>query len=473
MLRDKRFGILPILCVLLLCGALCSCGRVETPTSGATEAPEVKEPESAEQIWEKVDEVMSAVKSYEYKSTMQLTYYYMGMRCDVSSIGNGVRCELEDDYYEYSDDRTDMRCDELSAEETRQSVEAYSDGKMYISNTVGDAAQRFCSPITYEEYGEESESLLDQFDVLDCKDKSFVKGEDGGYTLSFSGYTKKAVRDFLDGGMSEDDFGADILDLEISITVDAEFHAKVFTINVVFDVDEDDTLAPVMTMESTYSGFGTTEPNYDQLKTEEYTEIDDVRILDDVSECLDDFLSAKSGEFVVDSSQTISVMGEEDVYREKDEVSFSEENGGFIYDVAIESSDGDGNVSYKNGTQDVVYAGEEYSQAQTDAEAREFIDSLLEVEYDSVRVSGIEVGEDGTYIFTVEHPDGSYYESYFESIGVEYTSMTQTFTVTMDGEELRKISNDTVVYGVYNDVASTEPVEMKIHMSVDFTNMHK
>ncbi len=473
----RMYGLLCILlcfCMVLSLSACNGGGEKSDGTEATTEAPEEKAPETAEELWTRVDEVMTAVPSYEYKSVMQFTYYYMGMKFDTSSIGNGIFCELEDDYYIYSDDRMDMVCTEMSISRTQERMEAYSDGKMYIYNSTGDAAQRFCSAITYEEYAEESTGILDDFDLLDCTGKSFEVAEDGSYTMSFSGYTKKAVDNFLEsGGIDEDDLGAAILDLELTVSADSEFHVTKMLFNLIFDVEEDDTMAPVITMEIEYSGFGVTEPNYDQLKTEEYTEIDDARIFGDISEQLEEFTQAKSGEFVSDSSQTNIIFGEEESFYEKNTVSFSEENGGIIYEIEMESSEGDGSIRYKNGTQNVVYLGEEYSQPQTDSEAREFVASLLDVEYDSARISDVEKVEEGVYVFTVEHPDDAYYKSYFQSIGMEYQSMTQTFTVTMDGEELLKIANDSVLYGVYNDVASSEPVEVKIHMGVDFTQMHK
>ena len=468
----KTYVLLCMLLCLSMVFSLTGCkGDDGKDTDVSTEAPteaieEVKDPESAEELWERIDETMDSLVSYEGKSTGQFIMYMNGYKFDVAVIGYSIVCPGEK--YSYTKNTMDMNCAELSYSVRNESVEAYCDGKMYYS-TVNDAySQMLFSEMTYDEFVE-AVSDPTEMDLLDCNSAEFSKNDDGTWELQLSGYTKKTINLFLkESGIADSGMGGDVIDMEVSVLADADFRVNKLHIEMVYDSEDPDAL-PAIIVEDEFSNFNSAEPNADELKVDEYTEVADVRMLEKVDECLTEIVDAKSGSFVLEVEQHVSFMGEEDEYAEKDTVSFEYKNNSYSFDLEIESTEANATVKYKNGVETVIYDGEEQNVSMTDDEAKTFIEDLVySVNYDADGVSDIEKTGDDVYVFTMGAPDDSLYVEYFESAGAELDSIQQIITVTMKDGQIYKMESNVTVVGIYNDVASAQRIDMTVTSVLTF-----
>ncbi|MBR5616171.1 MAG: hypothetical protein IKW66_05060, partial [Clostridia bacterium] len=110
------------------------------------------EPKSAEALYEKVDQVMNSLNSYEMDMDMKMTFYVSGYKVTGESRGHAVEYGLQgDEYYFYQEVDTKVTCKELSIAENQKNVETYSGGNYFICNESGGASQKLYSALTSQQ----------------------------------------------------------------------------------------------------------------------------------------------------------------------------------------------------------------------------------------------------------------------------------------------------------------------------------
>ena len=168
--------LLPLMCAVLLLG-LAACKQEEP-----VEPP--YEPESASALWNKVDETMNALQTYEMTGDVKVVFYSTGYKFTINGTTNSVYT----DESVFNKTVTELACAELSLSQTTTSVEAYHEGKMYRAVDDGTYSQKFCSPMSMDEYADfKTDDLVVSIDIEDCTSAAFSKGEEDTWNLDFSG----------------------------------------------------------------------------------------------------------------------------------------------------------------------------------------------------------------------------------------------------------------------------------------------
>ena len=403
------------------------------------------EPESALALWEKVDQTMNTLESMELSTTTKVVFYNGGYRFEL----NGTANVLSTKDAHYTESTNVVSCAELSMEQTTRTVEAYYDGKVYIANINDTYTQKLCSEMTHEEYDQiQGGELTDEIELTDCTNAEFSRGEGETWNLTFSGYTKMTIDKVLETLMLTDDMlGAPIGDMEVRLIANSDFYVQKMEIVFTFTTEEGQRV-PEFMVTAEYSGYHTAVFDAGKLKTEEYTIVEDVRLMETIAAALKARQEALVGKFTLDIATTYEYAGTTQISAETDAVTYGRKNGAYTYLITAVMDGQNYVIQYQSGQQSVTAGDQTHTAAQTDAEARSFISSLIDSARFNVKaVTDIQKVEDGQYTLTCAQLDLLEYTEALAGNNVQLTSGTQQITVTFHGDKLMKIESSITLIG--------------------------
>ena len=459
-----------LICLLLACVMLlASCDSLVKMLRPA--------PKTAEEVWERIGESMDEYNAFTLALEMNMTMIMEGY--EIKSVASGTMSEDKgEDYYYYSEINADMECDELDIEQSIRQISAYWDGKAFEISESDDAKRKLYSEMTAEQYeaysaiGKQEEDS--EFDLSACTEATFVQNEDKTWTLTYSGYTKKAVQHITKefGTLDQDMFGAEILDVQITVNADQDFFVTDLSMVFEFDVEEGKTPAPVLDIGLKVTELGEITRLTDQLDISKCTKVEDLAIIKQIDEMLEDRCNAEKGSFRYEMLQTAKFMGETETSGEVNTVEYGMEDDRFYFDMTSEIAGvATSTISYKNGSVTVSYDGESYTEKSTDEEARGLVEGLINdssIGYASDRVCDVKSIGDGSWEIEQMITNPDVYESAIESMGAEYKSTTQTIKVTVKDGTLISIVNEISIKGSYVSGASSFEISLRIVTDVDF-----
>ena len=423
---------LAVLIILPL--ALASCGLIP--------------PKTADELWERMNQALNEVESYE--SQMEFTANYTMMETDVTMNGSGEIVATSSDgkidsYYEKITAKTSIA--DITEMES-STLSAYHDGKMYIANEQdGEVLQKFSAVTTAEKYWEDRSTLID-FDYMVCAEKKLTQNEDGTWTMNLSGYSESALTQLLeDTGLGEADLGAEISDVEIEITATKKYLLQDVAISFVFE----EGAAASFEVLVTYSAYNEATIPAEELNAADYKAVDDLYILNDFDDMLQERIDTKEGRFSLELKQNIRLDMSKGEYAETDIVEYGEKNEKYYYETHIVAENNgvksyEGDIVYENGVQTVTLEGQSpYTNEQTEDEARAFIEGLIDhMKYRSTLVRDVFSIKEGTYTLTCDVADVSAYENFFNSYNAEIESSQMSIKVMVQDDKIMEI--ETFIY---------------------------
>lgn len=459
-----------ILCLgLMLALVLTSCGGDPAQTTPGDTTPTIPVPDSAASLWTKIDAAMDGLQSYESTMTMDTKMYVSGYEVKSTGVGQAVECGIgTDDYYYYESSTMIIKAPELMMDESYTTLSAYSDGKMFSSYVSSDTTQKFYSVLSAEEFMAHKlkDDLMD-LDWGDCTKSSFVQNEDKTWVLSFSGYTARVIDKISeDMGTTEEIMGADIVDLEITMIADEAFRLKECTFNFIFKTG---TVTPTATVKISYGKYNGATPVADAIRVEEYQQIDDVRLIDNIADMLADLCAADKGAFTLELEQNIFLAGTSaGTYKEKDIISYGRTNGSYFYTATVELDGETMTIDYRGGQQTVVVDGEKYTNYQSTSDAKLFVDGLINsASYAATNVQSVTKVSDGVYALNCAVTDSAAYAAVFQNLGGTYQSGKQTLIVTVKNDRLERIESSLELIGV-----ATNPMGQRQELTLEIKTVN-
>ena len=411
-------------------------------------------PESALALWEKVDATMSTMESMEIKSTVNAVFYNSGY--EFKLVGDAYVFASKETHY--TENKTTLSCEEISMEQTTSMLEAYYDGKMYHAVNDGTYDQKLCSAMTHEEYDQiQTGALTDELNLADCTRAQFLQNEDGTWNLEFSGYTKKAIDTMLESfSMTPDMLGVPIADVKVSLCANADFLVQKMEFS--FDLTvEDEEMTPAFLITAEYANYNTAVFDATKLKTEEFAQVDDVRVLEALQTLLKERQDAASGKFTLDLKSTYQMQSQTSASQETDVVTYGRKNGAYYYNIIAQVDGKSFDILYQNGEQAVTTDGKTTTASQSEQEAKLFIDGLINTgKYISTAITDIQKLNEGVYLL-IGAPTNL--DQTMGLTGIEVTSAKQECTVTFESNKLMKIENKLVIEGTYSADTVTITVE--------------
>lgn len=466
--------LLLIMLALFMVLSLASCAKLED-TDGSSDqdttvAPAPEKSYTADELFNLIDEKMDSYDSYESTLEMIMNVTMNGVEASVTAKGLEIRQGLTTDNFAfYTETEMKMSIPSLSTTEKQTSVEAYHSGNYFISDRGESVNRKLCSPMTKEEAKEYvDEKDTDVFEFGDCVNKEAKINEDGTYDLTFSGYTAEAVHEIL-GQTGADAWSLthDVIDITFHITADAEFNATAFEFSFVFEQKPGSEKIPEISVKGTFYKYNEAAIDEAEVNPEKYTAVDDIRLIDEMEDLLDARYAKEEGKFTLDISQTLKIMGETQQSTETDIVTYGKNDKGYFYDIDADMNGTKYDISYSQGVQNVVVDGQSQQVAQTEAEARAFIEGLINsCQFNDDFVIDIKKNSDTQYVFTCE-PKNSY-KALIEQMGATFRSVTQTITVTVENGEIVKIESEANVNGAVTQGNNTFQLTFTVVSDVIF-----
>lgn len=436
-MKKVRFLLLTA-SVLLVLLALFSCGN---PSNDDADPP--CEISSSEELFGKIDAVMSALESYEERGNMNMTVYMQEHQINASGeIINIFADKVDDDKYFYSKSTTETSCEALKLDQSAMEIKAYHMGNAFYLNSLNSDIQKFYSPLSYEDfiefYSYNSTLTIEDDRIFNCADSSFHQNDNGSWEMCLSGYPKDFVDDYAKiMGLNGEVFDDKLADLEITIKASSAFYATQVSFKMIFEDDNDATTNPTGEFISYYSAYNEATPITNILDTENYKQVPDVRLLDGFDHMIEQLQQSEEGAFKLDITQD---YGFDIVITESDVVSFGRD-GGYYYDINANVGDIESTITYRDGKQTVTANGSSETVDKTDDEAQDFINGLINsAMYNIFNVKQIEKTEDGRYKVTA-FADEAFCRSVTSSLGVHFVSSSQTIYFAIEDMKITKIDS--------------------------------
>ncbi len=459
-------------CALLACTVLLvSCGSVMEALRPA--------PKTAKALWERIGQAMQDFDCYEIAMEMDMVIVMEGYVVKTTATGTVIE-DTGEDYYYYSETDVSVTCDALDLDQDTRAISAYMDGKAFEFRGENGYERKLYSNMTAEEYAayrvaDREESSIDA-DITDCTHAEFAQNEDKTWTLTYSGYTKKAIKG-ITGALSTqemDVFGADIVDVKVTFHADKSFCVTDIIMEFEFDTDESATQAPAMNVRMKVAAMGDQVTRVtDTIDAAKYKEVDDLAIRKEITKLIRDRYEAEDGSFHYVQEQIFKVMGQTEKFSETDTVQYGVQDGRFYYDIKSEYDNADMTLSYKDGACTVTWKGESVSEPQTEEEARSLIEMLINDStygYNAESITNIK--DKGKGVWEIEQALGSSaeFEEIFANMGGTYKSCTQTVTVTIQNDALLEIKTVVKATGSIASGNSTYEMTYTLNMHTVFTD---
>ena len=264
--------------------------------------------------------------------------------------------------------------------------------------------------------------------------------EDGEMILIYKDFTPSSVRSFS-GTISETlslfGDGYELSDIEMTVTVNDKFYPEKISVELVIESSSDtEAEPPTFTMAATYSDINKTKAP-DPLNLSEFTQVEDIRVLDKFNKDYEDFHSSDEGEFKLNLHQEITMDGN------------TERSSGKIYNVSFEHNDGNCEytikttqsgygviIKYADGKEETsVKLADEKTETvsntdKTQSEALQTLKSLMNpTSFSENDVIGIEINPNNPDKITLYLDIGA--EEAYEAVAEQYNGVLRSVVCTV------------------------------------------
>lgn len=466
----KRFKLLSIaLALLVVIIALVSCDRV----------PVIK---STEDLFEAIDTKMSKLDSYKIDGEVDMTIYAQGTKMSIKGNTAQIFSDLSrKSCYVYSKSDLTYVIDEKDIV-TLEDLKAYYNGNAFIGTKIDAQERKLYSPLSRKDYLEYYEQLssvsFDDEELYNCQNATYTHNENGSWDMTLSGYSAEFINDYVgDMGFFDEIFDDKVIDMQITLKANSKLHVTRMTLDLIFEDDGNAATDPKVSVIMYFSDHNEAAPVTDELNTENYTEVVDVRLVEGIEHMIEAIKDSEDGNFELSTTQVIGKGSS----AESDSISYGVENGKYYYDV---NSVIGGNVtydfSYRDGEVTVttevrndstVLNSSTATSKQTESEAKSFINGLINaVGYDAMYVNDIEKCEDGRYKVTLM-PTATSAASYKSLVSSQlkgsYKGSTHVIYFTIQDGRIMKMESEIVIKYSYWTGFSSEVGEVILAAVVD------
>lgn len=466
-----------LLALLMIVSVLASCSveqneeKEKTPQEillGITD-----EKERAKKLSEYSDANHEKYTSYKMEMTMSMeTTIQASYQSNVTVIADGSVEQVwsgigTDDFCYYSCDTSSTKLASSTAVSNSKKIQYFKDGVYYL--TVEDASlsnpQKLCTEMKAEDFIEYINGSTTSFDFYDCTTVSCTQNQDLSWSVKYEGYTKKAINDMieeLDLDMSL--FNADILDVKFAIEVDKDLNESSMSIEFVF---EQKAKQPKFVLNAIMSGINSTEPK--SSLTKDFTEVDDIVILETLEEKIEDIENDDYGLVKLEISQIVKTGSKVQTVSETDTIRYGLEDDAYFYNIEAKTGDDEYLIKYENGYQSVSVGGVESTKvAKTESDARAFVNGLIRTSnYDARLITSVTKNEDGSYVITTSNPDIKAFKTLISSISLSVHSKEQTYIIKFkDDGSIASIESTLVLKGILTSNGQEGLISSKSELTV-------
>jgi hypothetical protein len=246
---------------------------------------------------------------------------------------------------------------------------------------------------------------------------------------------------------TEDDVGRELSGIELTIVTDEGFRIKSMDFKLTSDTENSSGSKDVVNVRYDYVDHNCAERITDHIKAEEYTEIEDVRVLNQIRDLVDERRKEESGSVYVKMEQTFNLNGDSDKDEQVYELKYGLKDGTYAYIINMAASGSTATVEYYNGKQTSKALGQEQSVDMTDLQAKRAVAEFISgsVDYSSECVSSVEFA-DGVYTVKCDNAmDSDMVQSIAVGLGGNLKSAVQGLKLTVKDGKLMSVESEITV----------------------------
>ena len=409
----------------------------------------VVEPKDADDLWGRIDKVMTDLSSSRIDATMEMKFTYEGLEVEAESnlLLVAISNVDSEDFYYYQKSKTVMEI--AGSEIETEEYLVYDEGKAYVSEKSDNKTSRIYSSLTSKEFYDYATDEATDFNIT--PDGAGVKGMsryDGKkWELEFSNFEKDALDRIIEQlklDSLEESMGIVISDVAVTITTDEKYRVDKMSIDFISESYDE----PVISLDMTWSQYDSAKKVY--IDKREYTEVDDVRIAKWVDNYLNEVIDRERVDFSLYMDQKVMKgSATYSSYVERDKVTYKNKNDKFTYDLSAELNGQDYSIEYVWGTQTVRVLDQTHRTDQTEDEARSFIKSLMNsAQFSPSLVTNILEISNNRYRIYLQPADVSEYRQLMLNLSDTYEDCEIFIEVVLDGEEVNSIETYIKINGI-------------------------
>ncbi len=414
-------------------------------------ASTVSKPQDVDKLWKKVNKAMNSLKSYEMDMELEIKLGEDYGNVDSKGTNHTVVYQKRGRityFYEFTHTETTAGDD---ATVVMEQLIAFDGEKLYESNVYDDRAAKFSSEITSAAFTELLEGESDwNFSPEDAYEKSLEKS-DGSYIIKLSEFKIGVVNDFAEKtGFDGLALGLRISDMSVEILVDKKHRAKEMDISIYAERKTE----PVMTIKVAYSNYN--DANKEEIDKNEYTEVDDVRILDWLSKSLSDKTEEKDGAFTIEQLEQNVYAADRTHYKDGNKSYYDVKfNSGdrYTFDISYDVNGQSSTLKYSEG---VMYLNSDPTspnskpkvEKATDKDAKDTVKAFLDMfDIQAYNVKSIQKQSDGIYRIDCYFDITASDKLPIFSLGDRYLDYSFCYLVHVDGDEVTCIETYLEIIG--------------------------
>ena len=338
----------------------------------------------------------------------------------------------------------------------------YRDGKMYMMSEAQGKNQKIWSPISAEDYIEHLNNVMvdDTFPDVnnDAATKTIEKNEEGKLVLTFKDFSENSVAEFatqINRSLGMLDGEVSLADMVITYTVTKDLYPEKMTVVMVFHSATDAQELPEYNVTTEYGDFNKVKDPV-SLDFDDFTQVDDIRVLNDFTVQYSDYQSRAEGEFKISGSLKTtnngnSMGGSSYNYT----VSFTQADGKCTYNIKTKQDGYEYEIKYANGIEKTVAVIPDAPDQtlstvkKNPAEAYQLLQMLMSpIDFSEHYVADIEIDPRNSHRVTFTL-DLGYVEAY-EALADEYLGVLSSVVGTIEVEY-----KDGKIYKVETTVEAT------------------
>lgn len=432
-----------------------------------------KKPETAEELWERATDEMDALDSFKSVAIADIKMYVSEKLVTGKIDGTIIASNHDNSPYYYEEVVNELKCDELNLNTKTTAIEAYRNGIRFLKYDDGTTQNKICAEFDFEKFKEyiEKKSGESDLDPTECVDLDFKENEDGTWTLTASGFPKRAIDGFVSDKF--DFFDTEIDDIELTLTMNKDFLVTKEKFSFVFENKGE--LTPSISYVCDYSEFNSAKQITETIDPDKYIKLDSesFALIDSLEAQIEEHQESENGALKLTATQEVKAGAAKSTSTEVDQVTYGVENGGYFYKILANVNGTDLKMVYKNGVVTTTPSGLIPSQSITDEEAKQNIADLINsAQYLKPLVTAVTKNDDGTYTIAQKAVDAEKYETMIEAIAQgkkhRYDGATQEITITLDGDKITKIDSYIAIKGSVLSGSTVVSVRINIGSTVEF-----
>ena len=474
--QERKVAMKKILCtviVFLMFITLSSCASSSHEEQNNQENQEKigqENPITSAEVMEKINAAMDGLVSYESTNESEVIAYVGGSKLTISGDSREI-VFLEGETVNYFYSSAAMSTKYAGVEIKLNTLEAFNEGKYFLSSSRGDDKSKIYSELTAKEFEDFYNERNENFSIVEgYSSVSHVKNEDGTYTVTLSDFNQENIDELNSSyGFPSEAGGGKIIAYNVTLSVGSDFLIRNVAIDYVFS---NTTFSGKETV--TFSNFNNAKKMLNAINPDNYNKVDDARAIFLYNSLIKDKAASNSEAFRFLFDQYVVVGKARKQNSQNDEVSYGVDNGKYYFEIDSDVNGEKNNLTYNdevcklNGEINSIYCS-------SDEEAKKIINDyfnpfgLVLINAKNVTVTEEVLGT--LYNIELDNVSGTmvdFMKNIYATAGANYHSSSFHLMFLVNEDNLVSVMYRIIGDGYIVQNYQTNHIDINIEVTIEF-----